>query len=60
VQVVVLDLPQKGTNVVYATNFTSISLISSNPPLKMIQVDCVWQFMNAVSTNSILTYRRPD
>jgi hypothetical protein len=47
-QVTILDLPRAGSNVVYATNFTTISLISSNPPLKMIQVDCVWRFMVSV------------
>jgi type II secretory pathway pseudopilin PulG len=57
----VLDIPVSGTNVVLATNITSITVISTDPPLKSIQVDCVRAFHNGrVFTNSIATMRAPD
>jgi prepilin-type N-terminal cleavage/methylation domain-containing protein len=60
-QVEVLDVPISGTNFVYATNFTTISNVSTNPPLRMVRVDCVWSFVNGrIFTNSITTYRSPD
>jgi hypothetical protein len=56
----ILDIPLIGTNKVYATNFTTITLISSNPPCKMIKVDCVWNFMGRRNyTNTVATYRSP-
>jgi type II secretory pathway pseudopilin PulG len=61
VQVNVLDVPMSGSNVTYATNITTITTISTAPPLKMISVDTVWQFINGKNyTNSIATYRAPD
>ncbi len=58
----ILDIPQSGTNIVYATNFTTISTIASNPPLRCIQVDCVWRFTSTqrLFTNTVVTYRSPD
>jgi hypothetical protein len=57
----VLDIPISGTNVVYATNVTTISNISISPALKMIRVDCSWRFNTGrVFTNTIVTYRGPD
>lgn len=56
-----LDIPISGTNIVYATNYTRIRTISTNPQLKSIRVDCVWMFLTrGPFTNSILTYRAPD
>jgi type II secretory pathway pseudopilin PulG len=56
----ILDIPLIGTNKVYATNFTTIKLISTNPPCKMIKVDCVWNFMGRRNyTNTVATYRAP-
>jgi len=53
-----LDIPIRGTNVVYATNFTTISNVSTNPPLKMIRVDTVWRFVNnRLYSNTVVTYR---
>lgn len=61
VVVEVLDVPIAGNNIVYATNTTTISTISANPPLRMIQVECVWSFTNrGLFTNTIATYRAPD
>ena len=60
-RIAILDLPQSGNNVVYATNYTEVSVISTNPPLKMVRVDCVWSFMQQkLFTNTVVTYRRPD
>ena len=59
-RVITLDVPRKGTNFLYATNFTSVSVISTNPQLKMVRVDCVWAFMGRTLTNTLVTYRRPD
>ena len=57
----ILDIPRSGTNLVYATNLTTITLISTNPPLKMIRVECVWPYLNrGFFTNSISAYRAPD
>jgi hypothetical protein len=57
----VLDLPIAGTNVVYATNFTTITDVQPYPPLKMIRVDCTWNFMGKRTfTNTVVTYRAPD
>jgi prepilin-type N-terminal cleavage/methylation domain-containing protein len=60
-RVEVLDLPVSGDGIVYATNFTSITSVSTTPPLKLIRVDCVWSFLDrGVYTNTISTYRAPD
>jgi type II secretory pathway pseudopilin PulG len=61
IQVSVLDVPMNGSNITYATNITTISTISTTPPLKQISVDAIWQFINGkLYTNSIATYRAPD
>lgn len=61
VTVSVLDIPITRTNIAYATNVTTISLISTNPPLKMIRVDTSWIFPRGRAfTNTIVTYRAPD
>ena len=60
-QVSILDVPMIGSNITYATNITTISTISTAPPLKIISVEAVWQFINGkLYTNSIATYRAPD
>ena len=57
----ILDIPVSGTNVTYATTTTTITNISTDPPLKLISVECVWKFQNrGLFTNSIATYRAPD
>ena len=61
VQVNVLDIPITKTNIVYGTNYTVITTISANPPLKMVKVDCVWPFARrGVFTNTVATYRAAD
>jgi prepilin-type N-terminal cleavage/methylation domain-containing protein len=57
----ILDVPMNGSNIVYATNFTTISTISTTPKLRMISVESVWGFINGRTyTNSIATCRAPD
>jgi prepilin-type N-terminal cleavage/methylation domain-containing protein len=57
----ILDIPVSGTNITYATNITTITTLSSNPPLKMVRVDCLWMFQKrGVFTNTVVTYRAPD
>jgi hypothetical protein len=57
----ILDIPFTKTNIVYATNRTTISTVSFTPPLRMIQVDCTWRFFDrGVYTNTVFTYRAPD
>lgn len=56
-----LSIPMTRSNVMNATNTTTITMISTTPPLKMIRVDCVWAFMSrGPFTNTIFTYRGPD
>ena len=57
----ILDVPSSGTNIVYATNITTITTVSANPPLKMIRVDCIWPFRaHGVFTNTVTSYRTTD
>ncbi len=58
----VLDASFTGLSSVTATNIIKITSISANPPLKGIQVDCVWYFAprKRLFTNTIVTYRAPD
>ena len=61
VQVAPLCLPSTSAQGVLATNVTSIALVSEDPPLKMIRVDCTWAFLSrGLYTNTITTYRSPD
>ncbi len=57
-----LDMPISGTNIAYATNYTTITDLKPvvGYPLKMIRVDCVWSFRERAYTNTIATYRAPD
>ncbi len=60
-KVVTLDLSGSGIMETTATIQTSISQISTAPPLKRIRVDCIWQFNgNQRMTNTIETCRAPD
>ena len=56
-----MDLPTISTNVSYATIYTTVTSVSTNPPLRMMQADCVWRFPGrGWFTNTIVTYRAPD
>ena len=60
-KVSILDLSGTGPGVTYATNIATITQISTNPPLKRVRVDCVWQFSRKrMYTNSVETCRAPD
>ena len=61
VMVSALDIPVAANNPLYATNTTTITTVSSNPPLKMIRVDCVWWLLSrGPFTNTLTAYRAPD
>src|SRR5262245_35018958 len=56
-----LDIPVAGNNPHYATNITTITTVSNDPPIKLIRVDCVWPFMSrGPFTNTLTTWRAPD
>jgi hypothetical protein len=60
-QVSALCVPSSGTNLVYATNFASVTPVSTSPPYVFIQVKCVWNFMGlGMFTNTVATMRGPD
>ena|SRR3954468_16610324 len=60
-QVVPLYVPVVGGAMLYGTNRVSVTLVSSAPPLKLVQVDCVWSYpMRGPFTNSVVMYRSPD
>jgi type II secretory pathway pseudopilin PulG len=57
----ILDIPISKTNIVYATNTTTITTLSTIPPLKMVSVQTVWRFWDrGLFTNSVVTYRAPN
>jgi hypothetical protein len=57
-QTYVLDVGTSVGPATYATNTTTILTISTNPPLKMIRVDCTWFYpRRGMFTNSVYTYR---
>jgi hypothetical protein len=56
-----LDMPGSGSGGTSATIQTTISQISTTPPIRRIRVDCIWNFMGTqVITNTIETIRAPD
>jgi type II secretory pathway pseudopilin PulG len=60
VEVAILDVPIKKTPV-YATNYVSVSWVSTNPPLRKLQADCVWRMPGrGLFTNTVITLRAPD
>jgi len=64
----VMDLPVSGTNRVYVTNFSTLTLItiSSNPPVSVyfVKVDSVWQYVRGqqtlLYTNTVADYFAQD
>jgi len=56
----ILDIPMNGTPVI-VTNFISITTTSTNPPVRQIRSDCVWEFMSrGLFTNTVIMLRAPD
>lgn len=57
----ILDVPLSGTNIVYATTFTTITPVSSTPPYKLVSIQTVWTFVkHGTFTNTVISYRAPD
>jgi hypothetical protein len=64
-QVSALDVPVNKGNIMYATNFISISTVSTVPPIRQLRSDCVWKLLNGsrtrgLFTNTVITLRAPD
>jgi hypothetical protein len=56
-----LEMPVANTNVITCTNYTSVNLLSTNPPYLMIRVDCVWGFNGlGTFTNTVAVLRGPN
>jgi prepilin-type N-terminal cleavage/methylation domain-containing protein len=56
-----LCLPSSGTNIVYATNYATVTQLSTTPPYAMVKVQCVWNFMGLGNyTNTVAVIRGPD
>ncbi len=60
VEVTALGMPSTSAQGILATNITTISLVSEDPPLKMIRIESIWPFKRGPFTNTIVTYRSPD
>ena len=60
-----LDLPVAGQPV-YATDYVSITTVSTVPPLRQLQADCVWTLpsrgasIRGPFTNTVITLRTAD
>jgi type II secretory pathway pseudopilin PulG len=60
-QVNALCVPSTGTNLVYGTNYATVTQVSTNPPYLMVTVSCVWNFMGMGNfTNTVAVLRGPD
>jgi hypothetical protein len=56
-----LDIPHIAGAVVYGTNYTTITTVSIDPPVKAVRTDCVWNFLErGLFTNTVVVYRSPD
>ena len=54
----VLDVGTLNGAVTYGTNIYTITTIQTNPPVKMVRVDCCWTFPRRGNfTNTMVTYR---
>lgn len=56
-----LCLPSAQGNVVNCTNIVTVTLVSTNPPYAMIQVQCIWGFPSygGTFTNTVAVLRAP-
>jgi hypothetical protein len=56
----ILDVP--ATKIpYYATNVVAVTAVSTNPALRQIRADCIWEFKpRGLFTNSVVTLRAPD
>jgi Tfp pilus assembly protein PilE len=56
-----LDLPETPSGLDWCTNQVTVTAVGSTPPLRRIQVDCVWALpRRGVFTNQLVTYRAPN
>jgi len=54
-------VPTSGSNITYATNRTTITTISATPPIRLVEVETTWRFINrGIFTNNVRTYRTTD
>jgi prepilin-type N-terminal cleavage/methylation domain-containing protein len=61
IQVNALCVPSSGTNLVYGTNYATVTQLSTYPPYVQVQVSCVWNFMGmGLFTNTVAVLRSPD
>jgi type II secretory pathway pseudopilin PulG len=57
----ILDIPVVGTNYAWATTYTTVTIVSADPLVKMIRADCVWRFKQRnYYSNSMIVYRTVD
>ena len=57
-KIYVLDVGTSVGTITYSTNTTTITTLSTNPPLKMVRVDCTWLYPSkGLFTNTVMTYR---
>ena len=59
-QMVTLTQLDSPSNTVSATVQTTISQVSVSPPVRLIHVDCIWQYRDYTMTSSVETMRAPD
>jgi hypothetical protein len=60
-QINALCVPSSGTNIVYGTNYATVTQLSTYPPYVMVKVSCVWNFMDmGTFTNTVGVLRSPD
>lgn len=53
-----LCLPSYGSNLVYATNYATITQVSTNPSYVMVEVQCVYNFLGQGNfTNTVAVMR---
>lgn len=60
VRIVPMTMLSSGTNYGFATNTTTITTVATNPPLRLVSVQCTWSFMGRTCTNTAFTYRSAD
>ena len=64
-QILPLDVPVAKGNIMYATNYISVSSVSTVTPVRQLRADCVWRMLNGSRTrgfftNTIISLRAPD
>jgi type II secretory pathway pseudopilin PulG len=59
--VVPLFTPLGGTNATVGTNKVTIRNVSTNPPIRLVRVECAWPFglNRKIYTNALTIYRTP-